>query len=66
MEVVRHWRLQGHRYNLNGSACTRCGKVFFSPRPMCDECDTLTPKQYKFDHMSHDEDALAYEPAARR
>ncbi len=38
MEIPRHWRLKGQRYNLTGTVCTQCGKLFFSPRPICDAC----------------------------
>ncbi len=38
MEVSRHWRLNEQRYTLKGSTCTGCGKRFFGPRPVCDEC----------------------------
>ncbi|HOA22501.1 MAG TPA: zinc ribbon domain-containing protein [Aggregatilineales bacterium] len=38
MQIPHHWRLREQRYNLTGTICTRCGKVAFSPRPVCPEC----------------------------
>jgi uncharacterized OB-fold protein len=38
MEISRHWRLNGQRYNLKGTTCTYCGKQFFAPRAVCDAC----------------------------
>ncbi len=38
MDIARHWRLREQRYSLKGSICTRCGKRFFAPRPLCDAC----------------------------
>lgn len=38
MQIPHHWRLREQRYNLTGTVCTRCGKVSFTPRPICGEC----------------------------
>ena len=66
MEVSRHWRLQGQRYNLTGTACTRCGKQFFTPRPVCDECSAPTADLYTFEtRRTRREYSPVVEPAQR-
>ena len=47
MEVARHWRLNNQRYRLQGSICTRCGKTFFGPRPVCDACSQTPTATYE-------------------
>ena len=37
-ETVRAWRHIPQRYNLIGSKCVQCGKVFFPSRIICPEC----------------------------
>ncbi len=37
-DTVRVWRHIQQRYNLIGSKCTTCGKVFFPPRVICPDC----------------------------
>ena len=66
MEVSRHWRLQGQRYNLTGSVCTDCGKQFFTPRPVCDECHAPVVDLYTFETRRPRRQATpVYEPAQR-
>jgi len=48
MEISRHWRLNGQRYGLEGAVCVACGKAFFSPRPVCDECHAPVALPYDF------------------
>lgn len=48
MEISRHWRLNGQRYGLRGAVCAECGKAFFSPRPICDECRASAVRPYDF------------------
>ena len=36
--TVRVWRHIQQRYNLIGSKCTNCGRVFFPPRVICPDC----------------------------
>jgi len=38
MSVARHWRETPGRYNLVGTKCGNCGKVFFPRRTLCTEC----------------------------
>ena len=38
MAVARFWRKQDQRYNLTGSKCPICEKVFFPSKPMCPTC----------------------------
>ncbi|MEM2281980.1 MAG: Zn-ribbon domain-containing OB-fold protein [Candidatus Hadarchaeales archaeon] len=38
MAVPRFWREIPSRYNLIGTRCTNCGKVFFPPRYLCSSC----------------------------
>lgn len=38
MEVPRFWREIPSRYNLIGTRCDNCGKVFFPPRYLCPNC----------------------------
>jgi len=37
-DTVRGWRHIPQRYNLIGSKCLECGKVFFPKRIICPEC----------------------------
>ncbi len=66
MEVPRHWRLQGQRYGLTGTVCSKCGKPFFAPRPVCDVCNAPTIEMYTFGrkHVGR-EQAQVQEPAQR-
>lgn len=38
MAVPRFWREIPTRYNLLGVKCDQCGKVYFPPRQLCQEC----------------------------
>ncbi|MEM2874763.1 MAG: Zn-ribbon domain-containing OB-fold protein [Candidatus Hadarchaeales archaeon] len=38
MAVPRFWREIPSRYNLIGSRCENCNKVFFPPRYICPQC----------------------------
>lgn len=38
MSVARHWRETPGRYNLIGTKCGSCGKVFFPRRSLCPQC----------------------------
>lgn len=38
MSVARHWREIPGRYNLIGTRCANCGKIFFPRRSICPEC----------------------------
>jgi uncharacterized OB-fold protein len=38
MAVPRFWREIPSRYNLIGSRCEKCNKVYFPPRYMCPQC----------------------------
>ena len=38
MPSARSWREYPQRYRYEASACTKCGKVFFPPRLICDKC----------------------------
>lgn len=48
MQIPRHWRLREQRYNLTGTVCTRCGKVSFTPRPVCTECSQPVETEAQF------------------
>lgn len=37
-DIARGWRHIQQRYNLIGSKCSQCGKVFFPKRVICPEC----------------------------
>ncbi len=38
MAAPRFWREIPSRYNLLGTRCRNCGKVFFPPRYLCPQC----------------------------
>ncbi|ADI75068.1 protein of unknown function DUF35 [Methanohalobium evestigatum Z-7303] len=38
MSVVRFWRNQVNRYNLEGTHCNSCDEYFYPPRSMCPTC----------------------------
>ncbi|WP_456368769.1 Zn-ribbon domain-containing OB-fold protein [Geoglobus sp.] len=36
--LPRFWRKIKYRYNLIGTRCENCGRVFYPPRNLCPEC----------------------------
>lgn len=36
--LPRFWRKIKYRYNLTGTKCENCGRVFYPPRNLCPEC----------------------------
>jgi uncharacterized OB-fold protein len=34
----KYWRETPQRYRLEAGKCTKCGKIFFPPRLICDAC----------------------------
>ena len=36
--TARAWRETPHRYRMEAAKCTKCGKVFFPKRLVCDKC----------------------------
>ena len=38
MFAARYWREVPQRYRMEAGKCTKCGKVFFPPRLVCDAC----------------------------
>lgn len=40
--VAREWREIPGRYNLKGSKCPICGKVYFPNRDMCPQCRRIS------------------------
>jgi hypothetical protein len=38
MSSPRYWREIPQRYRYEAAKCTGCGKIFFPPRRICDEC----------------------------
>jgi uncharacterized OB-fold protein len=38
MSVARNWRETPGRYNLIGTKCANCGRVYFPRRSICPEC----------------------------
>jgi len=66
MDISRHWRLKDQRYGLTGTVCTNCGKRFFAPRPVCDECCASDAEVYRFGEQSiRRQPAIMIEPAQR-
>ena len=37
-DIVRTWRHIQQRYNLVGTKCNTCGKVYFPSRVICPDC----------------------------
>lgn len=67
MEIPRHWRLRDQRYALTGTVCTQCGKRFFTPRPVCDVCNSAiadADQRFTLSPVRHRE-AYVLEPAQR-
>lgn len=66
MNIARHWRLREQRYHLTGTVCTRCGKVNFTPRPVCTECSApLAEIDARFAERRLSRPAVIAEPAQR-
>lgn len=38
MHIAQNWRLKGQRYRMEGIRCEKCGKVYFPPRAICQDC----------------------------
>jgi uncharacterized OB-fold protein len=38
MSSPRYWRGIPQRYRLEAGKCKKCGKIYFPPRLICDEC----------------------------
>ncbi|MFX1361844.1 MAG: Zn-ribbon domain-containing OB-fold protein [Promethearchaeota archaeon] len=38
MRIPMRWREIPQHYRLEGSKCTKCSKVYFPPRPICQSC----------------------------
>jgi uncharacterized OB-fold protein len=36
--VARFWREQKNRYNLLGTKCGNCDRIFFPPKEICEDC----------------------------
>ncbi len=36
--IPLYWRLKKSRYNLVGSKCTNCSRLFYPQRPICPDC----------------------------
>ena len=34
----RNWREYPQRYRMEAAKCTKCGKIYFPPRLICNEC----------------------------
>lgn len=47
MAGARFWREKASRYNGLGARCGVCGKVFFPPRVVCDNCGRKSIGQMK-------------------
>ncbi len=41
MDIPRYWRLREQRYQLKGTKCLSCGKLFFPQRRVCSKCKSL-------------------------
>lgn len=41
----KYWRESPQRYRLEAAKCSKCGKVFFPPRLICDGCKADTFEQ---------------------
>lgn len=45
----RYWREMPQRYRYEAAKCTNCGKVFFPPRQVCNNC---RGREFKDVHLS--------------
>jgi uncharacterized OB-fold protein len=57
MFAARHWREIPRRYRLEAGKCTKCGKVFFPPRLICDECRS---RDFETIRLPEDGEILTY------
>lgn len=66
MQIPRHWRLQGQRYNLTGTVCTVCGNVTFTERPVCVRCSTpVEMEENRLEQRAERRTWTVMEPAQR-
>ncbi|MBN2012061.1 Zn-ribbon domain-containing OB-fold protein [candidate division KSB1 bacterium] len=49
MSVPKYWRNIPQRYRLEAVKCIKCGKLFFPPRPVCNECRS---QEFETVHLS--------------
>ena len=47
MPPARSWRSYPQTYRLEAAKCTKCGKTFFPPRLVCNNCNGREFEQFK-------------------
>jgi uncharacterized OB-fold protein len=57
MSSPRYWREIPQRYRYEAAKCTGCGKIFFPPRRICDECKS---QQFKATRLAEEGKILTY------
>ncbi|MCF8241582.1 MAG: Zn-ribbon domain-containing OB-fold protein [Melioribacteraceae bacterium] len=45
--TARNWREYPQRYRMEAAKCNKCGKIFFPPRLVCNECGNREFEQVK-------------------
>ncbi|WP_019176550.1 Zn-ribbon domain-containing OB-fold protein [Methanomassiliicoccus luminyensis] len=60
MTVARYWRENASRYNLIGSKCGNCGKVYFPPRSVCPICHRKSIGKMEPFKLKGDGEILSY------
>ena len=48
MSVPRFWRRIHSLYRLEGTKCTKCGRLYFPERNRCIDCNTYDKEKYIF------------------
>jgi len=57
MSSPRYWREMPQRYRYEAAKCTGCGKSFFPPRLVCDNCGS---KNFEKTNMSTEGKIVSY------
>ncbi len=57
MTTARYWRETPQRFRLEAGKCTKCGKVFFPPRLVCDACQG---REFETINLSSEGEVVSY------
>lgn len=57
MTTARYWREIPQRFRLEAAKCSKCGKVFFPPRLICDACKH---REFEGINLSDEGEILSY------
>jgi uncharacterized OB-fold protein len=60
MTVARFWRENESRYNLIGTKCGNCGRLYFPPRSVCPVCHRKSLGKMEHFHLEGKGEVLSF------